>query len=76
MFDDILNYKSKNDTSKPNTNNDKEIKDTTTESESDENDEDNASKKRFNMRYEMLDNDNFDLQKCIDYFVNQLQVKI
>ena len=23
----------------------------------------------------MLENGNFDLQKCIDYFVNQLQVK-
>ena len=27
------------------------------------------------MRDEMLENGNFDLQKCIDYFVNQLQVK-
>ena len=27
------------------------------------------------MRDEMLENGNFDLQKCIDYFVNQLRVK-
>ena len=27
------------------------------------------------MRDEMLENGNFDLQKCIDYFVNQLGVK-
>ena len=76
-FNDILNYKSKNDASKPNnTNDDEDIEDTTTESDSDENDSVNASNKRgYNSRDEMLENVNFDLQKCIDYFVNQLRVK-
>ena len=54
---------------------DEEIEDTTTEGESDENDKANASNNRFNMRDGILENGNLDLQKCIDYFVNQLRVK-
>ena len=71
-FDDILNYKRKNNASTSKTNDDEEIEDTATESNSDENDKANARTNRFNMRDEMLENGNFDLQKCIDYFVNQL----
>ena len=74
-FDDILNYKSKNDASTSNTHNDEKIEDSSTESKKDENDKDNASNNKFNIRDEKLDNGNFDLQKFIDYFVNQLQVK-
>ena len=70
-----LIIKSKNDASTSNTNDDKEIEDTATERESDENDEDNMRNDRFNKRDEILDNGNFDFKKFIDYFVNQLLIK-
>ena len=73
-FDDILNYKSKKDASALKNNDDEEI-DTATEGRSDENENDNVSNDRSNLRDEMLENGNFDLQKCIAYFVNQLQVE-
>ena len=75
-FDDILNCKSKNNASTPNANNvDDKIEETAAASDSDENNEDNMRNSIFNLRDEMLENGNFDSQKCIDYFVNQLQIK-